>query len=227
MYRFRDFFKSVVGGLVPYYPVLRDKGFARRIMSKVVLQDTGNDQMDIDNLRDQVERLAEAETYLRQDEAKSYIVLYNCETGQVVAYVEPQDYEGIDETFRDELDLGLPLEIQDVDLGPGEEFPSIFEIWEQDGETVIPQELLYAWEYVDCGTMQKLYSEAVEFSKGSPLADYLVVEYAEGTEDFDGNSYEKMRWVVENTISTLEAYLDSLDRLERLDEEKKTFDTEG
>ena len=49
--------KQAVEGLTEYYPQLENKSLVQQINEQVTVPDTGNDQADYENVRDQVERL--------------------------------------------------------------------------------------------------------------------------------------------------------------------------
>ena len=51
-----DVFREAVTGLVEFYPELEDEGLVADIQVTVVIPDTGNQQADYENVRDQVER---------------------------------------------------------------------------------------------------------------------------------------------------------------------------
>jgi hypothetical protein len=53
-------FEQAVSGLTEYYEELEDEEFVASIRDKVVVPDTGNDQEDYENVRDQVEWLVES-----------------------------------------------------------------------------------------------------------------------------------------------------------------------
>lgn len=48
---------NAVEGLTEFYPELTDQQFALKIKGQLIVPDTGNDQEDYENVRDQVERI--------------------------------------------------------------------------------------------------------------------------------------------------------------------------
>lgn len=52
-----DHFDDAVEGLVEYYPALRSSKLVETLRKKVNIPDTGNEQKDYENVRDQIERL--------------------------------------------------------------------------------------------------------------------------------------------------------------------------
>lgn len=62
--RERGIFEDAVSGLQEYYACLNDGTLVGELESFIVVPDTGNDQLDYENVRDQVEKFA------RQNEEK-------------------------------------------------------------------------------------------------------------------------------------------------------------
>lgn len=50
--------EAAISGLQEYYVCLNDGTFVAEVESGLVIPDTGNDQLDYENVRDQVERAA-------------------------------------------------------------------------------------------------------------------------------------------------------------------------
>lgn len=56
-----EIFKDAVDGLLEHHPCLKYPAVVRELRSLVQVPDTGNNQLDYENVRDQVEKMAEAE----------------------------------------------------------------------------------------------------------------------------------------------------------------------
>jgi hypothetical protein len=200
---FLDNLDRVIDTLKPDYPVLLDKGFVNKLY---------NYNFESIDILQEVEVLAEKELNRRLEEncQHSYIVLYNATSDQAVAYVSPSEYEGCIITFEKELAENIQYEIHDVDLAPGEFFfPSLSSILKISPP--IPEQLCKAWDKVDLGQFPSTYEDACRHDLGDTLADYLAIEYVEGTEEYEGTPAERMISVVEKAIFTLESYIEALE----------------